>query len=334
MPPTLKAIAKKAGVSYATVSMALNDDPKVAAETKERIRSLALEMNYVPNNFGRALQSRKSRIIGFLVPNLLSSFISEIFQGIGSAASENGYGLLAAIAASGEKLDTQIRIFMEKRVDGLIVSGSSPELLEKLSPFERSGIPLVLASSQSSGRNIPNVITDNYTGGALATEHLVSLGHRRIAFAFYDGGESLSAKEKRYRGCRDTLKKHSLPARPALVDPAALLKALKSSSAPTAIVAYSDDDAIRVKHAAESAGLKIPDDLSLTGFDDIKLASLPEYDFTTVAQEKEEIGRIAVEILLKKINGEAVESRVLTPKLIKRGSTRKVNLCKGGQRSR
>lgn len=318
---TIKSLAEKAGVSYATVSLALNNDPRVAEKTKLKIQKLAKELNYVPNNFGRALQSNKSRLVGYLIPNITGSFLVDILQGIGSAATRHNYGLLVAIADTESKMNEQLELFREKRVDGIIAS-SQPAMLKEL---EKSGIPTVLASTTGSVKKIfPFVITDNFEGGKIAAEHLIGLGHRKIVYAFSSHSMDFSSSD-REQGMKKALKEHGISELPPLFSLEELLQRLQTQDRPTGIICYSDYEAVNVQATVRKAGLRIPQDVSITGFDDSRTASLPEYNFTTVAQAKTKIGELAFEMLLKRIKGEKVGNIQLKPQLVIRTSTAKLN---------
>jgi LacI family transcriptional regulator len=319
MALTIKSIAKKAGVSYATVSLALNNDPRVAEKTREKVQRIARELRYVPNNFGRALQSNKSRIAGCFIQSVTGSFFSEILQGIGECATENNYGLLTAICSgSREKTFEQLKIFREKRVDGIILGGAFPDYIKILEELENEGIKIVLASSESGFGNIPNVVTDNKLGGEMATEHLIGLGHKKILYANpAKSGSGLN----RYKGYKKAMKKHGLKPAEPMPSLEEIVRVMSLKKHPSALVAYSDTDAINIKHALESIGLTYPKDYSITGFDDISIAAMPEFDLTTIAQDKEGIGKVSMEVLLKRINGENIKQTLLKPKLVARKST-------------
>ncbi|OGV35302.1 MAG: hypothetical protein A2020_06165 [Lentisphaerae bacterium GWF2_45_14] len=320
---TIKSLAEMAGVSYATVSLALNDDPRVAEKTKNKIQKLAKELNYVPNNFGRALQSNKSRLVGYLIPNITGSFLVDILQGIGSAATRRNYGLLVAIADIDSKMEEQIELFREKRVDGIIASCSSDNLMKRLSELGRNGIPTVLASSENAKKSFPLVLTDNVEGGRIAAEHLIGYGHRKILYAFSSDTKD-SSKYDRLQGVRKALRAHHMPDAMTVSSTEELFRVLSGRERPTGIVCYSDYEAAIVQSVARKAGLRVPQDVSITGFDDSRTASLPEYNLTTVAQAKTQIGEIAFEMLLRRINGEQVESVRLKPEIVIRGSTTRI----------
>ncbi len=316
MIPTIRDVARKASVSIATVSMALRCDRRVAAATREKVEKAARLLHYVPSNLGRALQSSKSRLVGYIISDVTQSFFSEIVQGIGEEATARGYGLLVGITDGSREKEAQIlRLFREKSIDGLLVSAWQTESIQHLRDCDRSGVPVVVCSGQSFNADIPHVVIDNIAGGRIATEHLIGLGHRRLAYAFADAGCL------RYLGCLAAARRRKIT-RPALCATEKELSCLlRSAKRPTGVVAFSDVDAVRVKHAAEKAGLRFPEDLSVTGFDDIQMAALPEFSLTTVAQPQREIGRLSMEMLWRRMKGEKVRSRLLPPALVVRKST-------------
>jgi DNA-binding LacI/PurR family transcriptional regulator len=317
MRVTLRQLAQRGGVSPATASLALRDDPRVAAATGERIRRLARELGYVPSNLGRALQARRSRLLGYLLSSATASFYSEIIQGIGEAAGRAGYGVLTALRtpATEGNID-HVSSFREKNVDGVLVSSYDAETARRLSALEDAGVPVVVCSGESFDPRTPAVVIDNLAGGRLAAEHLVGLGHRRLAYCFKSHGQP-----RRLEGAARAARAAGIPEPEVCADAAALGALLESPERPTGIVAASDFAAVEVKHAVEAAGLSIPGDVSVVGFDDMWFAALPEFDFTTAAQPKADIGRLSVEMLLARIGGKKVKSRKLQPELVVRGST-------------
>jgi DNA-binding LacI/PurR family transcriptional regulator len=160
------------------------------------------------------------------------------------------------------------------------------------------------------------VLTDNAAGGRLASEHLIGLGHRRLGYF----GPGLGPC-RRYDGCAQAALAHGLASVPRAGSDADLAQLLAGRLRPTGLVTYADRFAARAKHIAEQSGLRIPRDLSLVGFDNMWFTSLPEFELTTVAQPQRDIGRVAMEMLLARIRGQAVESRLLPPSLVVRRST-------------
>lgn len=314
---TIKTLAEKAGVSYATVSLALSGDSRVAEKTRKKISSLAERYGYVPNNFGRALQSSRSRLAGYMIRKITTSFFSEILQGVGECASENGYGLLVAVTESSKSDADQLRLFREKRMDGLIVSNVHSETKELLVELSVSGFPVVVCSGISFDERIPYVVTDDFRGGVIAAGHLIELGHRRMV---YYGG--LPDKCRRCRGICSEVRKNGLEEVAACRNEAELHAALKpGKKIPTAVIAYSDVLAIEAKHVIESRGLSIPDDVSLIGYDNLWTDSLPEFNLTSIAPQKGEIGRLSMVMLMDLIAGRKVKPVLVKPEIYVRKST-------------
>jgi LacI family transcriptional regulator len=317
MAVTLAQIARKAGVSPATVSLALRGDPRVAEVTREKVCRIAEKAGYVPNNVGRALRSKRSRLVGYLLPDVTASFYSEVLQGVGEEASSAGYSIITAITdLSPETEGRHLRVFREKRVDGVLVSALSKGTRGQLKALEKSGTPVVVCSGEPFDGKIPFVVIDNKKGTGLAAEHLIELGHRRIGFCY-----SASGLGERRAGVEEAARRHGCLAPVIMRGEKDLEKRLKMKNRPTGIVASTDFAALEVKRVADRLGLSIPEDLSVVGFDDLWFAGLPEFAFTTVAQPKREIGRLSMELLLKRIEGEKVKGRRLAPKLVVRGST-------------
>lgn len=317
MSVTLKHIAERAGVSTATASLALRNDPRIATATRQRIHQLADETGYVPSNLGRALQARRSRLIGYLLSDVTASFYSDVLQGVGEVAADADYGVITALAdctAEGEQ--RHLRVFREKRVDGVLVSNLSAGSHDPLRRIEAAGTPIVMCSSPTFDDSIPFVIIDNREGGRLAANHLLDLGHRRLAYAYWH-----DQPNTRFAGAAEAAAGRGVPPIEFCPDRNALAALLRSAAPPTAVIAFSDFIAIDVKHEVEAAGLSVPGDVSIVGFDDLWFADLPEFSFTTVAQPKREIGRLSMQLLLARIQGKAVESRCLMPSLVIRGST-------------
>ncbi len=311
MSVTIKELAVKLKISPATVSLALNNDKRVAADTVRKIKKLAAELNYIPNNFGRGLQSNRSHLIGYLVDGVTSSFYNELLQGIGEACSRFKYGLLTGIISKNpESLTEQVLIFLEKNVDGLVLSRQLPK--EIIALIEKRGVPFVFCSVPQGNSKYTCVKNDDFAGGKVAAEHLVKLGHRFFACS--------ATQQERLEGNLSVIKQAGC--REVQYKAASELAAIMSEAEhPTAIITYSDIEAIEVRHIVTGLGLRVPEDVSIVGTDDLWFAALPEFSFTTVAQAKKRIGEVSVELLLKKINHHKVENTFLPPELIVRGST-------------
>ncbi len=169
MPATIKDIARRARGSTATVSLSMRRDPRIPAGTRDRISQAASELGYVPSNLGRALQSRRSSLAGFILADITASFYSEILQGAGEAASAAGYGLLLSVTSGSEQcVKTHLKLFMEKRVDGLIVANQVGLLAPDLFTLHEAGMSIVVCSGENFSVDIPGVVVDNHLGGKLA----------------------------------------------------------------------------------------------------------------------------------------------------------------------
>jgi len=314
---SIKDIAKVAGVSHSTVSRALSDSPLVKAETRARIQSLAREMGYSPDAWARSLVMRRTRAVGVVVTTIADPFIAEVVQGIESTAYQHGYTvILASSNSEPERELAAVEMLRSKRVDGVIVTSSRVGALYQ-QHLERIGVPVVLLNSHSeqSGRYTFSVTVDNRHGGHLATQHLIELGHRRIAYV--TGPANTSSSEGRREGYCQALAEANLTFDPDLVIPGtgraeageqAFLKLKAHVEPPTAVFCYNDMTAIGLLRAAREAGLAIPRDLSVVGFDDILFASCMYPPLTTVAQPKFEMGEQAMQMALALMLAQAPSS--------------------------
>ncbi len=308
---SIKDIARAAGVSHPTVSRALSNSPLVNADTKSRIQRLAREMGYSPDALARSLVSGRSRTIGVVVTTIADPFIAEVVQGIEDAAHVQGYTVILCNShADPEREIGAVETLRSKRVDGVIVTSSRVGALY-LEHLERIGVPVVLVNNHSagSGRYTFSVSIDNQHGGYLATEHLVQLGHRRIAYI--TGPANNSDDLGRLTGYRHVLEESGTRFDPRLVVQGtgtvagvetSLAHLMSLDQPPTAVFCYNDMTAIGLMRAAVAIGLTVPDDLSVVGFDDIPFASYMRPALTTVAQQKAEMGRWAVEMALELIS--------------------------------
>ena len=308
---SIKDIAKAAGVSHPTVSRALSDSPLVNVDTKLRIQRLAREMSYSPDALARSLVSGYSRLLGVVVTTIADPFIAEVVQGIEDAAHTQGYTVLLCNSHSDpEREISAVETLRSRRVDGLIVTSSRLGALY-LDHLERLGVPVVLVNNHNarSGRYTYSVSVDNRQGGRLAAEHLVQLGHRRIAYV--TGPADHSDDQDRLAGYRQTLEQSGIPFDPDLVVTGtgraggggrAVGALMSLSQRPTAVFCYNDMTAIGLIRAAEAAGCSVPADLAVVGFDDIPFASYVRPTLTTIAQKKAEMGCWAVEMVLSLID--------------------------------
>ncbi len=307
MRVSIKDIAQAAGVSHSTVSRALSDSPLVKTETKALIQHLAQEMGYTPDAIARGLVTRQTRTVGVVVTTITDPFVAEVVQGIEDTALENDYSvILASSAAEPDREVAAVEMLRAKRVDGVMVTSSRVGALY-LEHLERIGVPVVLINNhnEQSGRYTFSVSVDNQHGGRLATRHLIERGHRRIAYV--SGTTDQSDSADRLAGYRQALEENDIPFDPTLVVPGngrldggerALHVLTSLASPPTAVFCYNDMTAIGLLRAARQAGLFVPDDLAVVGFDDIPLASYINPPLTTVAQPQRDMGRQAMSMAL------------------------------------
>jgi DNA-binding LacI/PurR family transcriptional regulator len=327
-PVSIKDVARAAGVSHSTVSRALADSPLVAADTRQRIQLIAREMGYIPSAIARGLVTRRTATIGLVVTTIADPFIAEVVRGIEETALDSDYSVILCDSdADPERELTCVRTLREKRVDAIIVTSSRVGSLY-VPLLEQLGVPIVLINNQHEGRYVYSVRNDDRQGGWLAGKYLASLGHRRIAYV--GGPPDAHSSVERLEGCRAALREHGLDIPGALALPgdgrtgggqagAALL--LQRAPHPTAVFCYNDMTAIGALQTAKAAGLRVPGDLSLVGYDDIAFAVFVDPPLTTVAQAKHTLGQRAMDLALDILDGQGETGDiVLTPHLVERAS--------------
>ncbi len=336
MRVSIKDIAKAAGVSHSTVSRALSDSPLVSDETKARIQRLAQEMGYSPNTLARSLVTRQTYTIGVVVTTIADPFVAEVVQGIEATAHDYNYTvILCSSGAQPEREIAAVEMLRSKRVDGVIVTSSRIGALY-LEHLERIGAPIVLINNhnESSGRYTFTVTVDNRHGGYLATEHLVQLGHRRIAYVTAPADHSSDLD--RMAGYRQALISGGIEPDSELIVPGngradggeqALQALIELSEPPSAVFCYNDMTAIGLMHSARQVGLSVPGDMAVVGFDDIPFASYFYPPLTTIAQPKVEMGRLAMKMALSLMSigeenhEEEISNIVVRGTLVVRAST-------------
>jgi alanine racemase len=329
---TIADVATAAGVSKTAVSFAFNHPDRLAHATLERVLEVAHDLGYTPHPAARALSTRRSGTIGILIPQPLSTvfanpFASELIQGLGELCESHDLALLLVPPLDGS-LETAIR---HASVDGFISLGLSPDD-RALELIDALGIPTVVVDSEDSGHH-PVVNVDDRGGAEAAANHLLELGHRRLAVIVLPPARAqlqpTPTATRRLAGYRAAIEAAGAPAPlvvTAGISVAAGMRAFESlpagPSRPTAVLAMSDMVAIGVLNAARAAGIGVPADLSVVGFDDIPLSAWTNPPLTTVRQPIVEKGRLAARMLIERMNGRAVESpRPLATTLVVRTST-------------
>lgn len=327
---TIYDVAKKAGVTAATVSRVINGKTNVAHETKERVLKAIEELNYYPSPLAAGLHSHQSNQIGILVPFFFGEFFYKVLSHI-SQVIPFPYELVLYDAATPEiKSRTIQKIFGEKKLNGLIVI-SLPLLKEEAFLAMQSELPLVLLDNVHP--SFPSVYFDNVMGMFHATQHLTRMGHKRIALinGAHEDPFHLAVAKNRHEGYRLALDMAKIPFDPDLVfvndwsrQGARFLthKILKMKNRPTAIMATSDLQAVGVLEACQEAGVAVPDEISVVGYDDMDFADF--FGLTTVQQSFQTIARIALDMLVQAMNhpGSKPEQVALMPTLVVRKTTK------------
>ncbi len=327
---TMKEVAQRAGVSVTSVSHVLNGTRFVSEDARQRIESAIRELAYVPSAVARSLKHNVTHTVGMMIPNSSNPYFAEVLRCIEDRCFGEGYNVILCNSDDDpHKQGIYLRVLAERRIDGLIVVSSGedaalPELLAELS------IPLVLVDREVDQVNCDLVEVAHMQGGYLATRHLLSQGHRQIACI--GGREDLAPSRERIAGWRLAMGEGGTPPSDHLLlrgdftsrgGYEAMHALLRQPKRPSAVFVCNDLMAIGAMCAAYEAGLRVPDDLSVIGFDDIELASFASPPLTTVAQPKQSIGALAVDMLLERIRGKRSEPRrvVLQPELRIRAST-------------
>ncbi|WJQ05929.1 LacI family DNA-binding transcriptional regulator [Geobacillus stearothermophilus] len=325
---SIKDVAKRANVSTATVSRVLRNAGNVTEETKQRVLEAIEALNYQPNVLGRYLRRMETETVLVIVPDITNPFFSKVLRGIEAVALEHGYQVLLGDTQNDVRLEEQyLNLLPQRQVDGMIflTARIRKELVEEMA----RQFPIVLACEYLEGADIPTVSIDNISSARKATEHLIGLGHRRIAHL--SGPMDVILSRDRLRGYHQALVQHEIDADPALVQEgdftyesgySLTLKLLALENPPTAIFAANDEMAIGAIKAVRHRGGRVPYDVAIVGFDDIQMASIFEPAVTTIAQPMFEIGEQAMKLMLQLIEGSGVERRqfVLPDRLVIRDS--------------
>jgi LacI family transcriptional regulator len=326
-------VAELAGVSRTTVSFVLNDVPgvKISAETRRRVLEAARQLDYYPTAAARSLASGRTQRIGLVLGEgqrrlAADAFLPAFLQGITASIHRRGYLLVLQMAEDVPSYEAYARLIREQQVDGLILSG--PRTDDPLVPqLAEERFPLIL-HGRLDGSEFPCVDVDNRAGAYQAVTHLISLGHRRIGF-ISNAPFAYSGAQDRFSGYRQALGEHDIPLDESIVFPAAFLpeagaaaiqELLGLSDPPTAMFCASDVVALGAMGAIRNAGLSIPEDIAVAGFDDIFLAAHADPPLTTVRVPAYGLGWTAAEILIGLIEGDEVSSVTLETELVIRES--------------
>jgi LacI family transcriptional regulator len=326
---TIRDVARAAGVSVATVSRVVNAKGSVTASTEERVREAIRRLDYVPHVGARSLTTRRTHVVGVVLPEMHGDFFSEIIRGIEAVARPAGYHVLVSGSHSDPEETEEVLQTLHGRVDGLLLMMPGPDLgrLDRSLPHRT---PAILLNGSGSTAH-PTLRVDNRRGARLAVDHLLDLGHRRIAHL--RGPQANADAAERQRGYREALAARDVAVEPDLELPgdfreesgfAAGERLARLTPRPTAVFAANDAMAIGCLAALRAASLAVPRDLSLVGFDDVPMARYLTPALTTVKVPIAEVGSRAMERLLRIVTHETDEGErdeVVVPTLSVRSST-------------
>jgi len=343
---TMRDVAKESGFSSATVSIVLNNAPLaryIPGSTKKRIERAAHKLGYRPNLFARSLRSKRSHTVGVMVFDMTDPYCTLVLRGIENSLYQSPYlPILTDVHNERSRFERYLEMLLDRRVEALIVLANWLFVnIEVLADLEKSSLPTVMIGRELQNPSVSSVIVDNQLGAQTALEHLYSLGHRKIAFI--RGPGALADTAPRWKGIRTFAKSSGLELDPRLIvdlpesrDPTSSFEAghklteeLLNQKRPfTALMAFDDMTAFGAIRALAKAGLHVPQDCSVIGFDDVATSSLYTPALSTVRQPMESMGAMAVSIALDGINAVlekrevAAIHRKIAPELAARESTR------------
>lgn len=323
---TISDVARAAGVSVPTVSKVINDRYGVAAATSERVLAVVAALGYESSLVARSLRRQRTNVIGILVAEF-ESFSVELLKGISAAVAGTGYELLAYSGPAPDDSHTGWERRSLSRLAGTLIDGAIIVTPTMLVPT--TSIPVVSIDPHTGPGGPSTIDSDNVGGARVATQHLLDLGHRRIAHI--RGRGDLASAQLREEGYRQTLEEHGIPFDPALVREGGYQAALTAAAArdlltradrPTAVFAANDMSALGVLKVAHDLGLRVPEDLSVIGFDDVPEAASSTPPLTTMAQPLHDLGAQALRMLIELLEGHEVPAHVQLPaQLVVRAST-------------
>ncbi len=327
---TLESIAQAAGVSKATVSLALNGKPGVSPRTRQRILEIAKQLNYQPNASAKGLAKQKTETVGVIVPDISTPFYAELVRGVEGEVSTHGYHLiLCTTTGKPSREELYFQLFRTQRVDGIIIMTPRGDDCV-IHQIHAEGFPIVVVDRDVAiGDDIVEVLVDNFHGSIAAMEHLLNLGYKRIGFI--NGVPTLPASQERLRGYRLALQEHDITPRDEWLCTAnfredggyqCMHRLLNADPSLDAVFVGSDLMALGAIKALREEGKRVPDDIAIVGFDDIPLAPTFDPPLTTVRQPMAKMGAMAARLLFQLINGEELLERkvILQTELVIRAS--------------
>src|SRR5690606_9029465 len=333
-PITIKDIANRLNVSVATVSRALRDSDEIKKETKLAVLQMAKEMDYHPNLLASSLSSKKSKILGVVVPTINRQFWSNAISGIEYIAYREGYKVMIFQSAeSFHKEEEIVEILANSRVEGILIAMSKETInFDHIIRVMDRGVPVLLFERVCEALHTSKIVTDNYEGAREIVQHLVNKGKRKIAYL--SGHLSLSVCRERYEGYKDVLAANNIALSPELLveipefsyegAAEALRNLWRANIQPDAVFCFADILAIGVLHAARQLNIAVPHQLAVAGFGNDDTSRFVNPSITTMAQPSFEMGIMAADMILKQILDEEVfipSTKVVKAKLIIRESS-------------
>ena len=326
---TIKDVAREIGVSYSSISRALNGKEGVSEKTRKKILGAAERMGYQPNDLARGLVNKISKTVGVIVPDINNPFFGEIVAGITDASSENEYNIFLCVSGWDPKREKKyFNTLRQKRVDGIILKSAG-----KNEDYDDIKSPLMIIERYSKKHQCDSVEVDNELGGYLAAKHLMECGYRNIAVIL--GKEDYFASESRLKGAERALREYGIDLNPDLVIEGSFTieggrKAAKqifeSGKSIDAVFGVNDLISIGVLQYCDESNINVPEEVGVIGYDNISYAGLPQIQLTTVHQPKYELGKMIFETLLEEIRNQETKRPtkkiILNPELKIRKTTR------------
>jgi len=330
---TIRDIAEKANVSIATVSRVINNKSEgVGEETRKRILKLVKELGYQPNALARGLVTKKTKTVGLIIPDITNPFFADIARGVEDQANLFGYNVF--LCNTDDDLDKEnkyINALKEKYVDGIIFTSSSIPNQNHIVELIKTGIPTILMDRQIDDKHVVGIFIDNLLGGYIATKHLLELGYSRIACI--TGPLFLKSAVERLQGYEKALNEYGMEVDNEIVAEGTYkmesgyetAKELLAKGVRTFFVC-NDIMALGVCKAVKESGYNIPEDVSVVGFDDIQISHVIEPPLTTVRQPSYDMGKEAIKMLVKLIEGKKIRKKIVKfkPELVIRQSTKAI----------
>lgn len=333
---TIKDVAQATGYSIATVSLVINNKPvSIPRTTRDSILKAAEALHYRPNQLAVSMITKRSKVLGLIIPDNSNEFFAELSKSIERAARHAGYGLIYGNSANDSQRDlAYMKMFADRQVDGIILARSAALLYgddEKSAAYmQESAIPFITVDRAVPGSGVASVSADHFRGGYIATRHLLELGHRRIGA--YTGSSDVASSNERLAGYRAALAEAGVPFCEEFVvegnyqlggERRALTKFLNQRV--SAVFSFNDLMAFGLYREMRAAHLSVPGDLSIVGFDNVFFGDLVDPPLTTVSQPVAEMGACVVRTLLELIEhhtlGQEQQHQVFLPRLVVRGST-------------